>query len=73
MLDMGFFDVISKVSSLLPKQRQTLLFSATFSNEIKNLALEFLDNPVNIEVEDEEQNIIKQVFYEVNSRDAKDS
>src|SRR5574344_966634 len=73
MLDMGFFDDISKISSLLPKQRQTLLFSATFSNEIKNLALEFLNNPVNIEVEDEEQNIIKQVFYEVNSRDLKDN
>ena len=73
MLDMGFFDDISNVCSLLPKQRQTLLFSATFSNEIKNLALEFLNNPVNIEVEDEEQNIIKQVFYEVNSRDAKDN
>ena len=73
MLDMGFFDDISNVCSLLPKQRQTLLFSATFSNEIKNLALEFLDNPVNIEVEDEEQNIIKQVFYEVNSRDLKDN
>ena len=73
MLDMGFFDDISKVSSLLPKQRQTLLFSATFSKEIKNLALEFLNNPVNIEVEDEEQNIIKQVFYEVNSRDLKDN
>jgi Superfamily II DNA and RNA helicases len=48
-------------------------FLQHFSNEIKNLALEFFNNPVNIEVEDEEQNIIKQVFYEVNSRDLKDS
>ncbi len=42
MLDMGFFDDISKVSSTFyQNNRQTLLFSATFSNEIKNLALEF--------------------------------
>ena len=73
MLDMGFLMIFQRYLLLLPKQRQTLLFSATFSNEIKNLALEFLNNPVNIEVEDEEQNIIKQVFYEVNSRDLKDN
>ena len=45
MLDMGFIHDIRKVLALLPKQRQNLLFSATFSNEIKTLADELLNKP----------------------------
>ncbi|HWV13899.1 MAG TPA: ATP-dependent RNA helicase RhlE [Cellvibrio sp.] len=50
MLDMGFIHDIKKVLALLPKQRQNLLFSATFSNEIKELADRLLNKPTLIEV-----------------------
>ena len=50
MLDMGFIHDIKRILSLLPKIRQTLLFSATFSNEINKLAKDFLNNPVEISV-----------------------
>lgn len=50
MLDMGFINDIKKVLLLLPKNRQNLLFSATFSNEIKKLADGLLNNPILIEV-----------------------
>jgi ATP-dependent RNA helicase RhlE len=50
MLDMGFMPDLKRIVALLPKQRQTLLFSATFSDEIKKLAHDFLTNPVTIEV-----------------------
>ena len=50
MLDMGFIHDIRKVLALLPKQRQNLLFSATFSNEIKQLADGLLNSPTLIEV-----------------------
>ena len=50
MLDMGFIRDIRKILDLLPKQRQNLLFSATFSNEIKRLADGLLHNPALIEV-----------------------
>ncbi|MFQ5345970.1 MAG: DEAD/DEAH box helicase [Mariprofundus sp.] len=50
MLDMGFIHDIRRVLKLLPNQRQNLLFSATFSNEIKQLANGFLKSPVYVEV-----------------------
>jgi len=50
MLDMGFIRDIKKVLAVVPKQRQTLLFSATFSDEIKTLANSLLNKPVCIEV-----------------------
>jgi len=50
MLDMGFIHDIRRVMKLLPRQRQTLLFSATFSDEIKKLANSLLKAPVLIEV-----------------------
>ena len=50
MLDMGFIHDIRKVLALLPKRRQNLLFSATFSDEIKRLADGLLDKPALIEV-----------------------
>lgn len=49
MLDMGFQRDIQKILQLLPKRRQNLLFSATFSPEIKKLANELLHNPVSVE------------------------
>ena len=50
MLDMGFIHDIRKVLALLPPKRQNLLFSATFSDDIKALADRLLDNPQSIEV-----------------------
>ncbi|MBK8767378.1 MAG: DEAD/DEAH box helicase [Burkholderiaceae bacterium] len=50
MLDMGFLPDIKKVLKLLPKQRQNLLFSATFSDEIRALTQGLLDNPASVEV-----------------------
>ncbi|KAF1055967.1 MAG: ATP-dependent RNA helicase RhlE [Burkholderia gladioli] len=50
MLDMGFLPDLQRILNLLPKVRQTLLFSATFSPEIKKLAATYLTNPQTIEV-----------------------
>jgi ATP-dependent RNA helicase RhlE len=50
MLDMGFMPDLKRILALLPKQRQNLMFSATFSNEIKKLSAEFLTKPKLIEV-----------------------
>jgi ATP-dependent RNA helicase RhlE len=50
MLDLGFIDDIKAVAEYLPATRQTLLFSATYSKEIKQLADELLDHPRRIEV-----------------------
>ncbi|MDP1741644.1 MAG: DEAD/DEAH box helicase [Polaromonas sp.] len=50
MLDMGFIHDIKKVLALVPKQKQSLLFSATFSDEIRELANGLLKNPQSIQV-----------------------
>lgn len=50
MLDMGFINDIKKVLALLPAKRQNLLFSATFSNEIRTLAKGLVHNPVEVSV-----------------------
>jgi superfamily II DNA/RNA helicase len=50
MLDMGFMPDLKRILALLPKQRQNLMFSATFSNDIKKLADDFLTKPQLIEV-----------------------
>jgi ATP-dependent RNA helicase RhlE len=50
MLDMGFIHDIKRILNLLPKNRQNLMFSATFSGEIKQLAKGLLNNPVEISV-----------------------
>jgi len=50
MLDMGFIRDIRKILKLVPAQRQNLLFSATFSKEIRGLAANLLDNPTEIQV-----------------------
>jgi len=50
MLDMGFLPDLQRIINLLPKKRQNLMFSATFSTEIKKLASSFLNDPITIEV-----------------------
>jgi ATP-dependent RNA helicase RhlE len=50
MLDMGFIRPIRRLIAALPAKRQTLMFSATFSNEIRDLAKSLLRDPVNIDI-----------------------
>lgn len=67
MLDMGFARDIKKILALLPSKRQNLLFSATFSKEIKKLANEFLHQPVLVEATPENTTVekIDQTVYRV--------
>ncbi|MDI1352518.1 MAG: DEAD/DEAH box helicase, partial [bacterium] len=66
MLDMGFFDDIKTIISSCPKQRQTLLFSATYPEEIKLIAKQFMINPQQITIETPHTQLdIEQRFYEV--------
>lgn len=67
MLDMGFINDIRKILALLPKQRQNLLFSATFSEEIRNLAKGILKNPIEISVNPKNSTAVavEQTIYEV--------
>ncbi|MGV8931342.1 MAG: DEAD/DEAH box helicase [Luteimonas sp.] len=50
MLDMGFLPAIKRIINRVPKDRQTLLFSATFEDQIKALAMEFMRNPQQVQV-----------------------
>ena len=59
MLDMGFLRDIRKVLALLPDNRQNLLFSATFSKDIKALANTFLTNPILVEADPENSTVEK--------------
>jgi len=67
MLDMGFADEIDALIAALPGKRQTLLFSATYPEEIAQMSAHVLKQPVEVRVEGEVKGShIKQVFYEVN-------
>ena len=67
MLDMGFINDIRKVLEVLPKQKQTLLFSATYSDEIKKLSDRLLNSPSLIEVarRNTSSETVKQAIYPV--------
>ena len=67
MLDMGFLRDIKRILALLPTKRQNLLFSATFSKDIKKLANEFLHHPVMVEATPENTTVekIEQTVYRV--------
>lgn len=70
MLDMGFVRDIRKILALLPQNRQSLLFSATFSHEIKSLAATFLKSPKTIETKSHNTpaELISQVIYPVDNK-----
>lgn len=72
MLDMGFLDDIQQILQHCPSKRQTLLFSATFTLPIKQLAKSFMQNPLEIKIE-EQENVqeINQKFYEVSQQNEK--
>lgn len=71
MLDIGFLPDLQRILSHLPKSRTTLLFSATFSPEIKRLAGSYLQNPVTIEVArpNETASTVEQRFYSAHDDD----
>ena len=71
MLDIGFLPDLQRILSYLPKQRTTLLFSATFSPEIKRLAGSYLQNPITIEVarSNATASTVEQHFYSVGDDD----
>jgi len=70
MLDMGFIIDIKKILKLLPKKRQNLLFSATFSNEIRDLAKGLVNNPVEISVSPRNTTVksVEQWIYPVDKK-----
>ena len=71
MLDIGFLPDLERILAYLPKQRTTLLFSATFSPEIKRLASSYLHNPITIEVarSNETASTVTQRFVRVEDAD----
>jgi ATP-dependent RNA helicase RhlE len=71
MLDIGFLPDLQRILSYLPKTRQTLLFSATFSPEIKRLAESYLQDPVMVEVARPNATAtnVEQHFYSVSPDD----
>jgi ATP-dependent RNA helicase DeaD len=71
MLDMGFFDQVVRIIRALPKNRVTLLFSATMPNEIQKICREYMKQPVTIEIESETKTVdtINQVYYRVDAND----
>ena len=69
MLDMGFYDDIVKIINHTPKARQTLLFSATFSQSIEALAASMLHNPKTIKVQTEhDTRKITELYYETDEK-----
>jgi superfamily II DNA/RNA helicase len=74
MLDMGFLPDLQRIINLLPKKRQNLMFSATFSPEIKKLAASFLTDPLTIEVarSNATNTAITQVLYKVSEEQKRD-
>ena len=69
MLDMGFYDEIVKISSNMPRAKQTLLFSATFPEKIEKLAKALLKQPVTIKVDTViEENKIDEIVYETEDK-----
>ncbi|MBI4690915.1 MAG: DEAD/DEAH box helicase [Nitrospirae bacterium] len=71
MLNMGFIEDIKKILGEIPEKRQTLLFSATMPQEIRGIAMQYMNNPESVRVNAGEVVVakIKQVFYEVREED----
>lgn len=70
MLDMGFQDAIDDIVEKIPDNRQTLLFSATYPQEIEDIAMRVMNNPVVVNAPStDEESTIKQYFYQINTDD----
>ncbi|MGF1709755.1 ATP-dependent RNA helicase DbpA [Vibrio kagoshimensis] len=73
MLEMGFQDALDAVIEAAPKQRQTLLFSATFPKQIKSVAERIMQNPEMVKVEStHDHSSIQQHFYKLEGTEARD-
>ncbi len=74
MLDMGFIHDVKRIMALLPKNRQTLLFSATMPSEIEELANGFLRDPVRVAIDPEQPAVerIQQSLYYVEKGEKRD-
>lgn len=75
MLDMGFLDEIKNIFTFLPKERQTLMFSATMPNAIRKLAEEILNNPKTVSITKAEKTNTKitQLYYVVQEKERDDA
>jgi len=70
MLDMGFYKDVTNIIQMCPKQRQTMLFSATISQEVFRLAKKYMHDPVEISAEAYvDPSKLKQVYYDVEGSD----
>ena len=66
MLDMGFHEDIMRIVGKTPQQRQTLLFSATYPEEIRDISHDIQNDPVDVRIESvHDNNKIQQIFYEI--------
>lgn len=70
MLEMGFQESLEKIVAQIPKQRQTLLFSATYPPEIQSIAKRIMENPELVKVESTHDDLsIQQHFYQIETKD----
>lgn len=71
MLDMGFLEQVVRIIRLLPKDRVTLLFSATMPSEIKKICREYMKQPVTVEIESDTKTVdsVKQIYYRVEANE----
>ncbi|ARD44166.1 DEAD/DEAH box helicase [Colwellia sp. PAMC 21821] len=69
MLSLGFTEELSALLALLPKKKQTLLFSATFPDQVKALTQELLNNPIEIQVQSADASTLVQRVFTVNKGD----
>src|SRR3989338_3665498 len=70
MFEMGFIEDVKKIISQVPRERQTLLFSATISTQVHDIVNNYMKNPAKIKVQSYvEQEKMAQYFYQMNSRD----
>ncbi len=67
MLDMGFYDQVVKIIKRIPRDRVTMCFSATLPYEIKNISMQYMNNPINIDLGTDVKTVdsIKQCYYKV--------
>ncbi len=68
MLDMGFIDQVVRIIKTLPRDRVTLLFSATIPTEVRRICSDYMKNPVTVEIESQTKTVdtIEQVYYRMN-------
>ena len=70
MMDMGFIGQVRQIIRAIPKERTTLLFSATIPEEIERLCRQYMKDPVSIEIKSETRTVetIEQVYYRVGKK-----